>query len=114
MRKKGDEEKALGGRELALLEEENVDWERVWNRRVAGDELPASLGELRYVSTVVLPLVGRSENSAQTGGRAYDRHSHGQRPPRPQSGVVVVFCPCDPGWYPSSVQLYKLSLKYRS
>ena len=49
MRKKGDAEKALGGSELALLEEENVDWERVWNRSVAGDALPASLRELRCV-----------------------------------------------------------------
>ena len=100
MRKNGDEEKALGGRELALLEEENVDWESVWNRTVVGDELPASLRELRYVSTVLLPLVGRSGNSAQTGGRAYDRHSDGQCSSRPQPGIVVVICPCDPGWYP--------------
>jgi hypothetical protein len=34
---------SLGGSELALLEEENVDWERVWSRGVAGDALPASL-----------------------------------------------------------------------
>ena len=37
MRKKGDEERSLGGSELALLEEENVDWERVWNRSIADD-----------------------------------------------------------------------------
>jgi hypothetical protein len=51
MRKKGDEERALGGSELALLKGENVDWERVWNRGVAGDALPASLRELRCVFT---------------------------------------------------------------
>ena len=56
MRKKGDAEKALGGSELALLEEENVDWERVWNRSVAGDALPASLRELRCVSIPTVPL----------------------------------------------------------
>jgi hypothetical protein len=50
MRKKGDEEMALEGCDLALLDEENVDWERVWNRSVAGDALPASLRELRCVS----------------------------------------------------------------
>jgi hypothetical protein len=55
MRKKGDEERALGRSELALLEEENVDWESVWSRNVVGDALPASLRELRCVST--LPCV---------------------------------------------------------
>ena len=53
MRKKGDEEKALGGSELALLEEENLDWESVWNRSVASNALPASLRELRCVSTTL-------------------------------------------------------------
>ena len=57
MRKKGDEERSLGGNELALLEEENVDWESVWNRSVAGNALPASLRELRCVSS--LAHVGR-------------------------------------------------------
>ena len=56
MRKKEDAEKALGGSELALLEEENVDWERVWSRSVAGDALPASLRELRCVSIPTVPL----------------------------------------------------------
>ena len=58
MRKRGDEEKALGGSELALLEQENVDWERVWNRSVASDALPlpASLRGLRYVSIPTVPL----------------------------------------------------------
>jgi hypothetical protein len=51
MRKRGDDKKALGESELALLEEKNVDWERVWNGSVAGDALPASLRELRCVST---------------------------------------------------------------
>ena len=37
MRKKGDKESSLGWIELALLEEENVDWERVWSRSVASD-----------------------------------------------------------------------------
>jgi hypothetical protein len=45
----GDEEKALERSDLALLDEENVDWERVWSRDVAGDALPASLRELRCV-----------------------------------------------------------------
>ena len=58
MRKKGDNERSLGGSELALLEDENVDWERVWNRSVAGDDLPASLRELRCVSTPA-PVVVR-------------------------------------------------------
>ena len=56
MRKKEDEERSLGGGELALLEEENVDWERVWSRSVAGDALPASLRELRCVSIPTVPL----------------------------------------------------------
>ena len=76
MRKKGDEERSLGRSELALLEEEDVDWERVWSRSVAGDALPASLRELRCVSMILPFLLGYSENSAQTGGRAYDRHSN--------------------------------------
>ncbi len=46
MRKKG-EEKSLGGTELAMLEEENVDWERIWSRSLAGDALPSSLRGLR-------------------------------------------------------------------
>jgi hypothetical protein len=37
MRKTGDEERSLGGSDLALLEEENVGWKRVWSRSVAGD-----------------------------------------------------------------------------
>jgi hypothetical protein len=49
MRKRGDEEKALEGSELALLDEENVDWESVWSRSVSGDALPVSLRELRCV-----------------------------------------------------------------
>ena len=52
MRKIRDQERSLGGSELALLEEENVDWERVWNRSIAGDAWPASLRELRCVSTL--------------------------------------------------------------
>ena len=56
MRKKGDEERSLGGSELALLEEENVDWENVWNRSVAGIALPVSLRELRCVSIPTIPL----------------------------------------------------------
>ena len=55
MRKRG-EEKAFGGSELSLLEEENVDWERVWSRSVASDALPASLRELRCVSIPTVPL----------------------------------------------------------
>ena len=55
MRKTGDEERSLGGGELALLEEENVDWERVWNRSVAGDALPASL---RESGACLLPFFG--------------------------------------------------------
>ena len=79
-----------------------MDWERVWNHSVASDALPASLSELRCVSTTPTALtVGHSENSDQTGGRAYDRHSNGQRSSRSQPGVVIVICPCDPGWYPS-------------
>ena len=31
----GDKARYLGGSELALLEEENMGWERVWNRSVA-------------------------------------------------------------------------------
>jgi hypothetical protein len=49
MRNKGDEETGLGGSKLVLLEEENVDWERVWSRSVAGDALPSSLKDLRCV-----------------------------------------------------------------
>ena len=56
MRKKGDEERSWGGSELALLEEENVDWESVWNRSVAGNALPASLRKLRCVSIPTIPL----------------------------------------------------------
>ena len=56
MRKTGDEDRSLGGGELALLEEENVAWESVWSRRVAGDALPASLRELRCVFTTSTAL----------------------------------------------------------
>ena len=56
MRKKGDEERSLGRSELALLEEENVDWKRLWSRSVAGDALPASLRELRCVSIPTVPF----------------------------------------------------------
>ena len=38
--------------------------------------------------------------SFKTGRCAYDRYSDGQRPSRPQSSVIVIIRPCDPGWYP--------------
>ena len=47
-----------------------MDWDRVWNRNVASDALPASLRELRCVWTpahvVVWELI-----------RVYDHHSNG-------------------------------------
>ena len=49
MRKGGEEQRAFRGSELALLEEENVDWESIWNRSGAGDVLPSSLRGLRCV-----------------------------------------------------------------
>ncbi|KAF8258886.1 hypothetical protein EI94DRAFT_1669339 [Lactarius quietus] len=55
MRERGNEERTFQSGELALLEGENVDWERVWSRSVAGDALPESLRELRKedVHTVI-------------------------------------------------------------
>ena len=47
-----------------------MDWERVWNSSVAGDALPASLREVRCVSTPTHVVV-------QKLIRAYDRHSNG-------------------------------------
>jgi hypothetical protein len=44
-----EEKRAFRGGELALLEEENVDWEKIWSRSVVGDTLPSSLRELRCV-----------------------------------------------------------------
>jgi hypothetical protein len=49
MRKRGDDEKVLERSDIELLDEKNVDWERVWSRSVAGDALPESLRELRCV-----------------------------------------------------------------
>ncbi len=46
MRKKGEETDKGQGIELAL-EEENVDWERIWSRSLTGDALPSSLRGLR-------------------------------------------------------------------
>ena len=46
MRKKGEDEK---GTDVAFLGEEDVDWERIWGRSLAGDALPSSLRGLRYV-----------------------------------------------------------------
>ena len=83
MRKKGDVEKALGGSELPLLEEENVDWERVWNRSVAGDALPASLRELRYVCTPPLLQLTLYGNIFFDQGRLTGRHSEGKRSIKP-------------------------------
>jgi hypothetical protein len=109
MRKRGDDEKALGGSELALLEE-NVDWERIWSRSAAGDALPASLRELRCVCTPPARVV-REFISIKTGGHTHDRFPDRQRSSRSQSSIVIVVCACDPGWCPSPVQFYKLSLQ---
>ncbi|KAN0127973.1 hypothetical protein V8E53_014227 [Lactarius tabidus] len=69
MRKKGDEERALGASEFALLEEENVDWERVWSRGVAGDALPASLRELRQAD--VHTIISLTDNAPQGLNQAF-------------------------------------------
>ena len=74
MRKKRDQEMSLGGGELALLLEENVDWERVWNRSIAGDAWPAPLRELTCVSTPSHVVVRVFIFSIKKGGCAYDRH----------------------------------------
>ena len=95
MRKGGEEQRAFRGSELELLEEENVDWERIWNRSVAGDALPSSLGELRCVSTPHISASHGNSLSFQTGRRAYDHNSDGQRPSRLQSGIVIVVYSCD-------------------
>ena len=49
MRKGAESKEEFRGDELALLEGEKVDWEKIWNRSVMGDALPSSLRELRYV-----------------------------------------------------------------
>ena len=95
MRKGGEEQRAFRGSELELLEEENVDWERIWSRSVAGDALPSSLGELRCVSTPHISASHGSSLSFQTGRRAYDHNPDGQRPSRLQSGIVIVVYSCD-------------------
>ena len=77
-----------------------MNWESVWSRSVAGDALPASLRELRCVSTPAHVVVREFIFLIKTVGRAYDCHPDGQRSSRPQSCIVVVICPCDPGWYP--------------
>ncbi|KAF8257491.1 hypothetical protein EI94DRAFT_1817694 [Lactarius quietus] len=63
MRERGGEERTLQGGELASLEGENVDWERVWSRSVAGDALPASLRELRQVD--VHTVITLTDNAPQ-------------------------------------------------
>ena len=37
MRKGGEEQSAFRGSEIVLLEEEDMDWERIWSRSIAGD-----------------------------------------------------------------------------
>ena len=109
MRKKGDEKRSWGGSELALLEEENVDWESVWNRSVAGNALPASLRELRCVSS--LAHVGR-ELIFQL--RQADVHTivtlTDNAPQGLNQALSSSFVHATQVGTPSSVQLYKLSL----
>ena len=66
MRKKGDEESSLGWTELALLEEENVDWEGVWSCSVSGDASPASLRELRCVYSSHSSVIQEFGSDCQT------------------------------------------------
>ena len=104
MRKKGDKENSLGWTEVALLEEENVDWERV-----GVVALPATRHLRRWGNSgacLLLPFFGHS-GIRLTVGHAHHPHSDGKCSSRSQSGVVVNY-PCDPGLYRSLVHVYKL------
>jgi hypothetical protein len=55
MRKRGDGEENRGA--LVGLAEEDVDWERIWNRSQRGNDVPPALRGIRCVHRLAPPLV---------------------------------------------------------
>jgi hypothetical protein len=49
MRKRGNEEEESQGAQVGPEEEENVDWEAIWNRSLRGNDVPPALRGVRCV-----------------------------------------------------------------
>ena len=60
---------------------------RVWSHSIAGDTLPISLREPRYVST---PTILKALREFGSDRCAHDHHPDGQCPSRSQSSVLVI------------------------
>ena len=74
-----------GGSELALERETWIG--RVWSHSIAGDTLPISLREPRYVST---PTILKALREFGSDRCVHDHHPDGQCPSRSQSSVLVI------------------------
>ena len=74
MRKTG-EERIQGGE---VERTADVEWERVWSPRRGSNVLPSALEGLRFVRSII--CVPSCHNRLYNRGRAYNHHSHGQRP----------------------------------
>ncbi|KAN0127955.1 hypothetical protein V8E53_014209 [Lactarius tabidus] len=87
---RGDEEKALGGNDLALLEEENMDWELFRSRSISGDAFPVVEGKDLLTAVTVKDSAPQGLNQALCSSFAHVTQVHLARQLRSLSEFLYI------------------------